>query len=108
MDMNIEYAINRAQLWAAGKMVGGDEDEVRNALLHEVKRLRALLDADTDKAFMQKLTALLKSRSAEIYYTTDDDGIHIATFGDDIYVGFPHGNMDGELELLKAAGKLDT
>ena len=106
MDMNIEHAINTAELWEAGKMIGGDEDEIRNTLLHEVKKLRALLEADTDKAFMQKLTALLKSRSAEIYYTNDDDGIHIATFGDDIYVGFPHGDRAGE--LLKAADKLNT
>ena len=37
-------AIRIAELWQAGKMIGGDEDEVRNALLEEVHRLRKILD----------------------------------------------------------------
>jgi hypothetical protein len=36
----IEFAINIARLWRAGKMIGGDEHAVRNALLAEVERLR--------------------------------------------------------------------
>lgn len=39
--MEIEEAIRYATLWRAGKMIGGDEDEVRNALLGEVERLRS-------------------------------------------------------------------
>ena len=38
--MEIENAINTAELWQAGKMIGGDEDEVRNTLLDEVKKLK--------------------------------------------------------------------
>lgn len=38
--MPIEHAINIARLWRAGKMVGWDEDIVRNTLLHEVEKLR--------------------------------------------------------------------
>ena len=106
MTTSIDHAIETAELWEAGKMIGGDEDEVRNTLLHEVKRLRSITEADTDKAFMEKLAALLKSRGAEIYYTNDDDGIHIATFGDDIYVGTVHG--DHVSKLLEAANKLNT
>jgi hypothetical protein len=37
-----EDAIRIAGLWRAGKMIGGDEDGVRDALLAEVERLRAL------------------------------------------------------------------
>jgi hypothetical protein len=40
--MNAEEAINVAQLWRAGKMIGADEDEVRDALLDECLRLRKL------------------------------------------------------------------
>jgi hypothetical protein len=43
-----EAAIHTAELWAAGKMIGGDQDEVREALLAEVKRLRAALGVQTD------------------------------------------------------------
>jgi hypothetical protein len=39
--MNIDRAIKIAELWEAGKMIGGDEGEVRSALLAEVKRLMA-------------------------------------------------------------------
>lgn len=42
--METERAIKIAELWEAGKMIGGDEDEVRNALLHEVRRLRNAID----------------------------------------------------------------
>lgn len=37
---DIDFALNIAQLWRANKMIGGDEDAVRNALLAEVERLR--------------------------------------------------------------------
>jgi hypothetical protein len=35
-------AINLARLWRAGKMIGGDQDQVIDALLSEVDRLRAI------------------------------------------------------------------
>lgn len=37
----IEFALSIAKLWRAGKMIGGDEDAVRDALLAEVEKLRA-------------------------------------------------------------------
>ena len=38
--------------------------------------------------FLQKLHELLRGYSAEIYFVNDDPvGIHVAIFGDDIYVG---------------------
>lgn len=40
-DIGVGEAIRIAELWREGKMVGGDEDEVRDALLGEVERLRA-------------------------------------------------------------------
>lgn len=36
-----EEAIRTAELWEAGKMNGGDQDEVIKSLLAEVKRLRS-------------------------------------------------------------------
>jgi hypothetical protein len=38
--IEIEFALRIAKLWRAGKMIGGDEDAVRNALLEEIERLR--------------------------------------------------------------------
>lgn len=37
-----EMAFHIARCWRVGKMIGGDEDGVRNALLAEVERLLAL------------------------------------------------------------------
>lgn len=37
---DIEFALNIAKLWRVGKMIGGDQDAVREALLAEVERLR--------------------------------------------------------------------
>jgi hypothetical protein len=42
VDYAIEDAIRIAGLWRAGKMIGGDQDGVRDALLAEVERLRVL------------------------------------------------------------------
>lgn len=42
--MKAEDAIRTAQLWSTGKLIGGDEDAVREALLVEVERLQALLE----------------------------------------------------------------
>ncbi len=41
--MDTRQAIETARLWKAGKLIGGDEDEVRNALLDEVDRLHDAL-----------------------------------------------------------------
>lgn len=38
--MKIEEAMKYAGLWRAGKLIGGDEDDVRNTLLGEVERLQ--------------------------------------------------------------------
>jgi hypothetical protein len=40
-EHDVERAVRIARLWRAGKMIGGDEDEVRDTLLAEVERLRA-------------------------------------------------------------------
>lgn len=37
--MELKRAIEVAQLWRAGKLLGEDENEVRDALLEEVERL---------------------------------------------------------------------
>lgn len=39
--MPLDQAIYIAQLWRVGKMIGWDEDMVRNTLLAEVERVRA-------------------------------------------------------------------
>lgn len=39
--MKIEDAMRYAELWRAGKLIGADEDDVRNTLLGEVERLRS-------------------------------------------------------------------
>lgn len=38
--MHADEAIRIAELWRADKIIAADEDEVRNALLEEVLRLR--------------------------------------------------------------------
>lgn len=39
-ELSIDEAVRIAELWGAGKMIGGDVDAVIAALLKEVKRLR--------------------------------------------------------------------
>ena len=39
-EMPLERALHLAELWAAGKMIGGDANDVSIALLREVQRLR--------------------------------------------------------------------
>lgn len=39
--MDLARAIGIANLWRAGKMIGGSEDDVRDALLAEVERLHS-------------------------------------------------------------------
>lgn len=40
--MKIEEALRIAGLWRAGKMIGADEDDVRDALLDEIERLQVI------------------------------------------------------------------
>lgn len=39
-DMPLERALHLAELWEAGKLIGGDANGVSIALLREVRRLR--------------------------------------------------------------------
>jgi uncharacterized phage protein gp47/JayE len=41
--MNTKDAMHLARLWRVGKMIGGNEDEVRDALLARVEELESLL-----------------------------------------------------------------
>jgi len=38
--------------------------------------------------FMKALQALVVEHKAQIFYTTDDDGIHITLDGEEVFVGF--------------------
>jgi hypothetical protein len=38
--------------------------------------------------FVLELSSVLTKYKATIEYTTDDDGIHISTFGKEVFVGF--------------------
>ncbi len=43
----------------------------------------------TDQAiFLLDLASLLEKNKAAIFYTNDDDGIHIESDGDELFVGF--------------------
>lgn len=48
--MEIKQAIEIAELWEDGKMVGGNKSEVVSALLQEVKRLSPPVDMELIKA----------------------------------------------------------
>ena len=39
--------------------------------------------------FVEKLSGLCTEYSAEIWYTNDDDGVHVTTDGDEVCIGFP-------------------
>ena len=41
-EYSLDRAISLAQLWRAGKLIGGDVDGVRDALLAEVERARGI------------------------------------------------------------------
>lgn len=41
-EIDTEFAIYLAKLWRAGTMAAGDEVAVRNTLLAEIERIRAL------------------------------------------------------------------
>lgn len=43
--MDIEYAIRIAELWREGKMIGADEDEIRETLLAKVEKDALELEA---------------------------------------------------------------
>jgi hypothetical protein len=64
--MDIDRAIYVAELWEAGKMIGGDEDEVRNALLGEVKRLRIC-----NKELHKNMVRIIESSTMRLIYVKD-------------------------------------
>lgn len=43
-EYTLDYALNIARLWRAGKLIGGDKDSVIAALLTEVERLQSLVE----------------------------------------------------------------
>lgn len=49
--MDIKKAIEIAELWQAGKLIGWDEDKVRNALLSEAKRQQTIEEYGLDVQF---------------------------------------------------------
>ena len=51
--------------------------------------------------FLEQLAALLEDYNAELYYTTDDDGIHIDIDGDEIFAGHLS-SSDAPAELRRA------
>ena len=65
--MEIEDVINTAELWQAGKMIGGDEEEVRNALLDEVKKLRKEnKHFDTIEKLTLSIGAMIDAKTSEL------------------------------------------
>jgi hypothetical protein len=70
----LDFALRIARLWRAGKMIGGDEDAVRNALLAEVERLHALnCPAEPPPPQLSRCTcnALLGPRDCPVHNTQD-------------------------------------
>ena len=47
--------------------------------------------------FLEKLALLCEQFNAVFFYTTDDDGIHIALNGQKVFVGYLHSNAAKEL-----------
>jgi hypothetical protein len=55
----------------------------------------------TDQAlFLLELSSLLEKNKAAIFYTNDDDGIHIESNEEELFVGFLDGDDAGD-ELYK-------
>ncbi len=55
----------------------------------------------TDQAiFLLELSSLLERHKATIFYTNEDDGIHIESNGEELFVGFLSENDAGK-ELYK-------
>ena len=63
----------------------------------------------TDQAmFLLELSSLLKKHNATIFYMIDDDGIHIASNGQEVFVGFLHDGKAVETlyqNVIKKGGK---
>lgn len=53
------------------------------------------------KLFLLELSSLLKNNRATITYTNDDDGIHIESGGQELFVGFLFDDKAGD-ELYQA------
>lgn len=55
--------------------------------------------------FLLELHDLLKKYQGELYYTNEDDGIHVSCFGYDIFTGVLHAdNLGGLREAIRAHG----
>lgn len=46
--------------------------------------------------FLLELSSVLTKHKATIFYTNDDDGIHIETHGKEVFVGWLNGDHAGE------------
>jgi hypothetical protein len=46
--------------------------------------------------FLLELSSVLTKYKATIFYTNDDDGIHIETHGEEVFKGFLDGQNAGE------------
>lgn len=47
--------------------------------------------------FLLELSSLLKKNKATIFYTNDDDGIHIEADGEEVFVGHLCGDDAGDV-----------
>ena len=54
---------------------------------------------ETKSKFLKEFLEFCKKHKAEFYYTTDDDGIHIAVDGVEVYVGL----LEDDLKSLESA-----
>lgn len=54
--------------------------------------------------FVLELSSVLTKYNATIEYTNDDDGLHISTFGKEVFVGFLSSKTAGQ-DLYKASIK---
>lgn len=64
---SIEDAIRIAGLWRAGKMIGGDQDGVRDALLAEVERLRAAVEPTAPRNAARGFCQLRRAPACDEY-----------------------------------------
>ncbi len=84
--MNIKTALNLAELWGAGKMIGGDEDAVISSLLAELKTVDDILKHATD--VIDELTYEHNDRFVTVFdseHDVDDKVRFVTTETDKIY-----------------------
>ncbi len=75
--MSIKDAERTAGLWYVGKMIGGDEDAVRDTLLEEVRRLR-LLVSETCADLRWYATRQVDLSEGQPYLESSDKGYRLA------------------------------